>query len=628
MDKALTVADLADDLHPKNVGYAKMAATYYDAILAVDKKGWISKPGKPSSTSPEACQSTPSWYNVGKIADGAKVATSDGEFKPAWAKRGVVAEGACPRDQLHFMDLDGDGLKDYACVDPKTGATKVHLNIPDADGKTSGKWKDLGTIATGQKGRNGKKVLFGDLNGDGRDDYIYVDSDSGDVFAWINRLQNDDGLWLWESIGRIAGGFGDNHVPQTEDSLFMVDLDGDGRDDLCYVVANGETRAWLNTGAGVIPDYYPLNEIAAGASVSLGDKVYLGDFTGEGRADYMIVGDGGKVYGLVNRLQQTTLAPRWLGSIVLAEGPAGAKQEEVRLVDMTGDGKVDYLLVGENGKVTLWENIGTGGKYQPGEGVVLCDLDGDGTSDYFWLDEKGRGWGYLNIGKGSNAWQNLGQIADGPVRDRNLLRMGVLTHSGRADYILVEGDTGRAVWWQNLGPDWDWQWASRGEAAAGPWKTIQNTYGWEFKGKNVRFADLDGDGFDDYLYVNDQGAVVMWKNLGTNPISWGLPHLVANGVGVLARQVQFADTNGDGLLDYVVVGSVTGSARSWHHLGFREDGSIRWNTPLSFADGVGVPGRSIKITEMTGDERADYVTIDPDTGRLNLWHNRCLPLKS
>ncbi len=89
-------------------------------------------------------------------------ATSDGEFKPAWAKRGVVAEGACPRDQLHFMDLDGDGLKDYACVDPKTGATKVHLNIPDADGKTSGKWKDLGTIATGQKGRNGKKVLFGE----------------------------------------------------------------------------------------------------------------------------------------------------------------------------------------------------------------------------------------------------------------------------------------------------------------------------------------------------------------------------------------------------------------------------------------------------------------------------------
>lgn len=156
-----------------------------------------------------------------------------------------------------------------------------------------------------------------------------------------------------------------------------------------------------------------------------------------------------------------------MDDITLADGPEGAESDEVRLADMTGDGKVDYMLVDEDGKVTLWENKGTGGKYQPGEGVVLCDcefylhlllgralilircgrvVDGDGVSDYFWLDEKGRGWGYLNVGMGSNAWHDLGQITNGPVRDRNLLRMGVLTHSGRADYILVEEDTGRALW--------------------------------------------------------------------------------------------------------------------------------------------------------------------------------------
>lgn len=26
---------------------------------------------------------------------------------------------------------------------------------------------------------------------------------------------------------------------------------------------------------------------------------------------------------------------------------------------------------------------------------------------------------------------------------------------------------------------------------------------------------------------------------------------------------------------------------------------------------------------MTGDKRADYVAINPDNGRLRLWHNRC-----
>ncbi|KAI0540897.1 hypothetical protein GGR58DRAFT_511384 [Xylaria digitata] len=625
MNEVVSTSDLADNLHPNDGGYAKMADAYYAAIEAADSKGWISKPGTaqtpPDSTSPDKCQATPSWYKIGQIADGAKVATTDGDFKPAWNKIGVIAEGACPRSRLHFMDLDGDGLKDYACVDPDTGAVNVHLNIPDADGKSSGKWNNLGEIATGKKGRDGYGVIFADLNGDGRDDYVYIDPDDGEVYGWINRLEKD-GVWQWQSLGRIAGGVG-----ATNETLQMVDIDGDGRDDFCLVnQKTGEVTAWLNTGADVVPDYYKLGVIATGASASKGDTIYLGDLTGEGRADYMIVGSGGKVNALINRLQETTLAPRWLAAFTFTEGPDGAEQDEVRLVDMTGDGQVDYLLVEKKtGKVTLWENLGTGGKYQPGEGVVLCDLDGDGTSDYFWLDHNGRGWGYLNVGKGENKWNNLGQIANGPVRDRNLLRMGVLTHSGRADYIMVEEDTGRALWWQNLGPDSGWGWASRGEAATGPWKTIENTYGWKFRGKNVRFADLDGDGFDDYLYVNDQGAVVMWRNLGTNPISWGLPHLVADGVGVLARQVQFADTDGDGLLDYVVVGSVTGRSRSWHNLGFRSDGSIRWNTPLSFADGTG-PGFAIRITEMTGDKRADYVSINPDNGRLNLWHNRCWPI--
>ncbi|KAL5341746.1 hypothetical protein BJX70DRAFT_395479 [Aspergillus crustosus] len=462
MNKALTTADLADNLHPKDEGYVKMANAYYAAIEAADEKGWISKPGKaqappPSPANAEDCRPTPSWYNVGQIADGAKVAVSDGPFQPSWFKQGVIADGACPRAQLHFMDLDGDGLKDYVCVDPKTGATDAWLNRPDSAGKSSNKWNKLGEVATGAKGRDGGGYcLLSDLNGDGRDDYIYVDPVSGDISAWINQLKSETGVWQWQSLGRIAGGVG-----TTNNTLQMADIDGDGRADFLLVnPKTGGTTGWLNTGADVVPDYYKLGIIATGGSAVPGTTAYFGDFTGEGRADYMIVGEGGKVKALTNRLQPASLIPRWLGVFVLAEGPDGAEQEEVRLVDMTGDGKVDYLLVDKKGKVTLWENQGTGGKYQPGEGVILCDR----------------------------------------------------------------------------------------------------------------------------------------KSASTPP-----------------QLVHFADTNGDKKLDYVVVGSSTstGRARSWHNLGFRQDGSIRWNTPLSFADG------------MTGDQRADYVTVDPDNGALQLWHNRC-----
>lgn len=123
-----------------------------------------------------------------------------------------------------------------------------------------------------------------------------------------------------------------------------------------------------------MPDYHKIGIIATGASQSDGDTVILGDLTGEGRADYMMVGVGGKVNGLINRRQETSMVPRWSQMFNVAAGPDGAKSNQVRLVDMTGDGKVDYLLVDEKtGEVTLWENLGTGGKWQPGDGVFLCD---------------------------------------------------------------------------------------------------------------------------------------------------------------------------------------------------------------------------------------------------------------
>lgn len=62
---------------------------------------------------------------------------------------------------------------------------------------------------------------------------------------------------------------------------------GDGRDDFLLVNKNtGEVSAWLNTGAADVPDYFRLGVIGSGVSAQKGDTVILGDFTGEGRADY------------------------------------------------------------------------------------------------------------------------------------------------------------------------------------------------------------------------------------------------------------------------------------------------------------------------------------------------------
>jgi hypothetical protein len=133
--------------------------------------------------------------------------------------------------------------------------------------------------------------------------------------------------------------------------------------------------AWINNGADVVPDWYKLDEIGDGTTATENDIVFLGDFTGNGRADYMIVGEDAKVTGLANRLQVDTIVPQWHTPVIVADGSDDVDQESVRLVDMTGNGQVDYMAVGAKGKLTFWENKGTGGKYQEGEGVILCDCE-------------------------------------------------------------------------------------------------------------------------------------------------------------------------------------------------------------------------------------------------------------
>lgn len=115
-------------------------------------------------------------------------------------------------------------------------------------------------------------------------------------------------------------------------------------------------------------------------------------------------------------------------------------------------------------------------------------MDGDGITDYFWLSETGKGHGYLYNGQGGNIWKDIGEIAKGD-HDRNQVRMAPLTTTGRADYIVVDDLTGKAVWYQNMGPSDDWSWGPAQVAAAGPVKTITDKYGWRFRGKNVRFAE-------------------------------------------------------------------------------------------------------------------------------------------
>lgn len=58
------------------------------------------------------------------------------------------------------------------------------------------------------------------LNGDGRDDYVWIDPNTGDFYGWINKGRQNGG-WLWHSIGKIA-----NNIGASAAAVQFVDIDG------------------------------------------------------------------------------------------------------------------------------------------------------------------------------------------------------------------------------------------------------------------------------------------------------------------------------------------------------------------------------------------------------------------
>ena len=148
----------------------------------------------------------------------------------------------------------------------------------------------------------------------------------------------------------------------------------------------------------------------------------------------------------------------------------------------------------------------------------------------------------------------------------------------------------------------------------------------------VHFADLNGDGRAEYLWVDADGAVTAFLNLGPPngeeslqgaQVGWLPQGVIASGVGATRGQVQFADLNGDGRAEYLFV-YPNGSVAAWLNLGGPNDGpnaaQVGWLPQGLIADGIGTPGSSIQFADLNGDGRAEYLSID-DNGAVTCYLN-------
>ena len=283
---------------------------------------------------------------------------------------------------------------------------------------------------------------------------------------------------------------------------------------------------------------YPQGTIATGVDLTSYTDVHLADLNGDGRDDYLSVLDNGAVEAMVNGNGAPNAWVWWdYGRIA---GGVGAPGRNVEFADINGDGRDDYLAVDDFGRTELW--INGGGKpgdwiwYKQGEiaagtskrirtelggpgvafhSLTFADLDGDRRDDYIISDAKsGASEAWLLSGDAFKPTLNGPFIAAwGAGPDWRSPRYANVDCNRRADYLRLDLNTGdggafkRVLGWRNNGrsPDGGVNWQEIGEiAGAGA--------GWE--AQDVRFADMDGDGRDDFVPITRKGALVnvyTWK---------------------------------------------------------------------------------------------------------------------
>jgi FG-GAP-like repeat len=307
-----------------------------------------------------------------------------------------------------------------------------------------------------------------------------------------------------------------------------------------------------------------------------------------------------------------------LGTI--APGVSGVTGEMIRFADMNGDGLADFLMIAKDGSVRMSSNQGLVGADVTN--LRFADLTGDGKADMIYVDAVGRAFAWVNGGLGS--WQNAGRIAtiraDEDLSDSRILFADV-NGDGRADYLIVYGNGAVKAWLNNgnVGKqDGQLLWSGPYDIAPG---VAEND-----DGSEVRFADLNGDGFADYLVLYDGGSVDAWLNQQQIPPNgrqiWRDKETVATGVGEPGSKIRLVQLNDDGKADYIVQyegGAADAYLNTGDIPGSRD--TVNWKDVGEVAAGVAEQG-PVFYADIDGDGKDDYLVRYAD-GSISAWLNTC-----
>lgn len=282
---------------------------------------------------------------------------------------------------IKAADLNGDGRLDAVFVSPQGNlAPTVLLNSGNVGGVPQFTATTYTPVYSGLR-----SVTVGDLNGDGKPDFI-VGNAYGNLYVYLNN-----------GNGTFTAGQTTTLIPNVGGSTgagVIADLNGDGRAD--YLVSSNQasaTNIFYGNGDGTLQP----------ALVYLGNGLYpaVGDLNGDGKPDFAEVDAGtGMLIVYLNNGNGTFSGPAQTATGLVIPF-------SLVLTDISGDGKLDAVVsdfgsLGVNGvAVYLGNGNGTFGaanfysvNRRPVD-VAVRDFNGDGKLDIATVGYEDNTYGVL-----------------------------------------------------------------------------------------------------------------------------------------------------------------------------------------------------------------------------------------
>jgi hypothetical protein len=508
---SFTVADWNGD------GWLDLGSTQQDGGISLafaDGMGGFSAPVPVENLLLNSSQITAGDFN----GDGKADFTISGVYGIRYMYLGNGAGGFAPTflagigSQATVADFNRDGLSDLA---------SLSRDVAILLGSPTGKFFEFTDIG-GNAGAS--PPVFGDFDGDGRQDVLAGDGNSVRV--------------LWNDPGGLTPSTQIQTVSNTP--YAAGDFNGDGKADLAMATSypsNNQITIYLAFGT---------RSFAVGETYAVGSsprRIVVADFNGDTKRDLAVVnGNSGSVSILLGAGNGTFSAQ--------SEFAVGASPAAAAAGDINGDLKMDLAVLRYDGTLVVLLGNGMGGfsslsSVSVGSSatdLVLADFDGDHDLDVAASTAFGMKLTVL-LGNGSGGF---GMPSSSPDLDVAIGSLAIGDVNGDSHTDIVAGSGG--VFYTSGGA---WVFLGNGAGAFAP----SSRYFTGSGNVNVAAGDLDGDGLNDFavtMGASSLSSMTVLKNTNCSSRRLGLtvdvPSCSSPGVAFSPQPVARVFDDGDNLI--------------------------------------------------------------------------------